>query len=114
MCPSIIHYAGLLVDIQVNMTVHDYYLPNISLMFQCISNNYPPTSVIWQRNDHDIVPPGLQSSVLTDNLTTLYINELIVLELSDVRGNYTCEVNSISVMNYKHNISSFSILGEFI
>ena len=94
------------------MTVHDYYMPNISLQFQCISNNYPPSSVIWQRNDYDIIPPG--PSVLTDNLTTSYINELSVLELTDVRGNYTCEVNSISVMNYKHNISSFSILGKFI
>ena len=104
----------MLIDIQVNMTVHDYYTPNISLEFACISRNYPPTSVTWKRDGNDIFPPGLQSSILTNNFSTSYINELVLLEYSVVSGMYSCMVTSNSHMNNKHNTSSLYISGEFV
>ena len=70
---AIFHVHDLNVSVQANLTTLNYFNSTaITLKFECLSQNYPPTCVTWFKNGLHF--DAVKSSTLLDNMTSLYSN----------------------------------------
>ena len=99
------------VNVQANLTTLNYFNSTaITLKFECISQNYPPTCVTWFKKG--IPFDAVNSSTLLDNMTSLYSNTASLSAVDVSMGNYSCTVISNGTTGEKFNSDSLFIEGN--
>lgn len=99
------------VSIQANLTTLNYFNSTaITLKFECLSQNYPPTCVTWFKNG--LLFDAVKSSTLLDNITSLYSNTALLSSVDVSMGNYSCTIISNGTTGEKFNSDSLFVEGN--
>ena len=93
----------------MNITINDYFLLQVSIGLSCYSLHYPPTMITWLLNGKQLQTP--YTSVLIDPDTSTYHSHIKLLNYSTISGEYSCEVNAISLSDQRQSNSTMFVSG---